>query len=127
MALEIHIEHEGEGNNKTLHWQSTGDGRQTMWIMADALIGMYEYFFNEPLRPVYEPKKGRVCIEFADEKLAIAFRPEDDIIAAKALTSAALVALAKLTHGKVDPFQVMFGSINTEADDLWQKPITAKS
>ena len=97
----------------TLHWKTDGvDGREALWIMSDAINDMYRYFFQEPLRPVFQPQNARVCIEMAEDKLAIAFRPEDDLAAAKALVAAALVVLSEKSPGEfLNPFEIMFGAI----------------
>lgn len=97
-------------NDNQVHWKSDGDGRETLWVMCDALVDMYRYYFKEPLRPAFQPQPARVCIEVEDDRLAIAYRPEDDQGMAKAVTAAALVALSE-DAGSTDPFRVMFGAL----------------
>ena len=81
-------------------------------MLADTLRDMYQYFFKDDLRPIFRPESARVCIEVKDEKLAIAFRPESDLGAAKAVVAAALVALSEKSFGDfINPFEVMFGAI----------------
>jgi len=89
--------------------------KQTLWLMTDTLIDMYRYFFKEPMRPEFYPQPSRVCIELKEDKLGIAFRPEDDVQSAISLTAAALVALSeRAREGPIDPYQVMFGSLIRE-------------
>lgn len=102
----------------TIHWESNGiEGKRALWLMADALRDMYRYYFEQPLRPIFNPQAARVCIELVGDKLAIAFRPEEDLASAKALTAAALVALSDFSDAEtIDPFEVMFGALTRELE-----------
>ena len=94
-------------------WHTDGlDGPSALWLLCDVLVDLYRYHFQSDLRPVFPVESGRVCIEFQAEKLAIAFRPEDNLGAAKALTAAALVALCETgLGGTINPFEIMFGAL----------------
>lgn len=112
MKIEINL------NDGVLSWSSDGlDGKSALWLMADALTDIYRYFFQEELRPTYNPQPSRVCIEYKEDQLWIAFRPEPDLAGAKALTAAALVALSNRGVSEfIDPFEVMFGAIGAESN-----------
>jgi len=115
MAI-IEISTDFDGN---FHWKTDSlDGRQALWLMTDTIIDMYRYFFQDELRPIYKPQPSRVCIELVDDKLGIAFRPEEDLASAKALTAAGLVALSQRgTAEFIDPFEVMFGAITEDTQE----------
>jgi hypothetical protein len=113
-TIEISTDFDGQ-----FQWKSDKlDGRQTLWLMVDTLIDMYRYFFTDKLRPVFSPQAARVCIELDNEKLSIAFRPEDDLAAAKALVAASLVALSEKSGDEsTDPFEVMFGALVIQTEE----------
>jgi len=113
MKIEINV------NDGVLSWSTDGlDGKSAMWLMTDALTDIYRYFFQEELRPDYNPQPSRVCIEFKEDQLWIAFRPEEDLASAKALTAAALVALSQWGISEfIDPFETMFGAITGDTQE----------
>jgi len=113
--MEINI----RASDGSITWTTDNlDGRSAMWLMADALTDMYRYFFDAPLRPIFDPQPARVCIELQADQLGIAFRPEEDLATAKALTAAALVALTERSSVDIiDPFQVMFGALKRDVTD----------
>lgn len=91
------------------------NGAEALGVMAGTLVDMYDFFFDNPSRPHLDIVPARVCIEFNGDQIAIAYRPENDDVAAKGLIAAALVGLHRAAREEdFSPLKVLLGAIHIE-------------
>jgi hypothetical protein len=108
-----------DNSDGSLTWETDGvfSGIECMSMLSHAIMDMYAYYFEQPLRPPLPGQDMRVCIEMKNDTMAISYQPTADPETAMALCHAAFCALHnKISEDDFDPLEGVLGALKFKND-----------